>query len=113
MKKIFATFLIFVIVFSLVGCTNHQAADSSTTEVIQEQTPEEKMANSHFIDVIETDPYNDDMKLVYDSETHIIYYYQYYRYSQKAVSSLCPYYSANGYMCRYNTDTNQIEEIIH
>ena len=115
MKKIFATFLTFVFVFSLVGCTTQEAANSSTPTIQEqtEQTPEEKMANSNFIDVVETSPYDTSMKLVYDSETHIVYYYQNYKYDKKAASSLCPYYSANGYLCRYNVETNQIEEIIH
>lgn len=112
MKKIFTAFLIFIIVFSLIGCTSSEAADSSSTE-LQEQTPEGKMSNRHFIDVVETSDYYRDTKLVYDSETNIIYYYQYYHFNNSAASSLCPYYSANGYLCRYNTETNQIEEIIH
>ena len=114
MKKIFATFLIFILVLSLIGCTTQKkAANSSTTKIQEEQTPEEKMANSHFIDVSETNEYYKNMRLVYDSETKIIYYYQSYHFNQTAASSLCPYYSANGYLCRYNTTTNQIEEIIH
>lgn len=108
MRKIIALFLIFVFVFSLVGCTSQEAANT-----IQEQTPEEKMANSHFVDVINTNSKSSVMRLVYDSETKIVYYYQNYHYTKIASASMCPYYSENGYLCRYNTDTNQLEEIIH
>ena len=111
MKKFIAAVLVSIFVLPLVGCATPEAADTPATEA-QEQTPEDKMTNSYFVNLVEKG-FSDSIKLVYDSETHIVYYYQNYNYTKTAAAALCPYYSANGYLCRYNTETKKIEEIIH
>ena len=88
MKKLFALVLVVICVTTMFcGCGSTNPSQSQTLEQSNQQmlyVPGEK-------------------DLVYDTKTHIVYYY--YQY--------VPYYSENGYICRYNPNTDAIEEIIH
>ena len=50
------------------------------------------------------------LHLVYDDVTFIVYYKQ-----AESMYNVCvfPYYSENGYMCRYTVSTGSLEESIH
>ena len=116
MKKTALLILVFVIavVLILIMCTT-----SSGTS--PEEKPAENIIGVRTLNHINEDhPYDNlenmrEYYLVYDSETMIVYMYKTYytRTSHVGAAYLCPYYSEHGYLCRYNVETREIEEIIH
>ena len=56
--------------------------------------------------------HNNHETLVYDSNTYIVYYYFKTQGTKYSGAYMCPYYSSNGNLCRYNIDTGKIEEIV-
>jgi len=98
-RTITSIILVIIFVTSLVGCTTPAETETSVDEEVQ----------SSFI-AINKEKYQTEF-LVYDSQTYIVYYYMNSSYVKKSSAYLCPYYSANGNLCRFNPDTGAIEEI--
>ena len=95
MKKFIATTILFVImVLSFVGCTKPM-----------EKTQEGRIDNPEFVEITDYDFF--EGYLVYDRNTKIVYY----QTKGRSNSWLCPYYSENGNLCRFNEETGIIEEI--
>jgi len=112
MKKIFALVLVFMsATMMFCGCQSGAEIEERYQRTMDEQA--EKSGWHNLVDIQPQDELYKMLHLVYDDQTFIVYYYDGWSSDHKAVAYMCPYYSNNGYLCRYNTDTKQIEEIIH
>ncbi len=91
MRKILISVFLVILVLTLMGCTMKNG----------------QVLHDRFVCIEERNV--DYEYLVYDNDTFIVYYCAWI----DARAALCPYYSENGYICRYNVETKSIEEIIH
>ena len=97
MKIVTLGILLVVLVLALSGCSTVEKDDG-----LAKLSKRATLRN--FSDAEITHP-----ELVYDEETKIVYLYRFGSYREY----LSPYYSENGCLCRYNTETGEIEEIVH
>ena len=113
MKKIIIA--ITTLALSLVPLVGCEALEPSPTVQIGEEVVErEKIASTYeaytLIQIYKHD--YAEGTLVYDQNTKIVYYYFSQTLSQNnSRAYMCPYYSENGNLCRFNVETEKIEEI--
>ena len=114
MKKLALGLVVFIVVATafLSGCSTTTSSSSSQAETTTESEVQEQVGYRNLVDIEDQGsmPY---AHLVYDSETFIVYYKYQYKYTKVAAAYLCPFYSENGRLCRYNVLTSEIEEIIN
>jgi len=122
MKKFMSLVLvIFIAATMFCGCAStSESTEVSKTELrsmyIKDWESEASQYGWHrLIDIVDQPAFEgtrglEHLHLVYDDVTFIVYYKQ-----AESAYDVCvfPYYSENGYMCRYNVSTGALEEIIH
>lgn len=70
------------------------------------------MKTNGYVDLIELNKFDPSFnpRLGYDQNTKIIYIIS--DFSDSRGTGLCPYFSENGKLCRYNIETKEIQEIL-